>query len=219
MAKPKFDYDSKEFYTAIGNLAAKDYDDREIALHIGEEIRAIIAKQDNDLKNAAIDAGLPLPAPRNTSHVPESLTPEVFCRMKNGNYERWNERENKLRSMLIAQVLERARVNLCLLYKGVYDRAALGKLTTKSTTTVTKETLSRDGLPLTEVTTSQTTTELPPNMQALTVWRYHHDPEFRENLARMKRMEVEVENKGVESIKVNVVYNKKEDVELQTRKE
>ena len=105
-ASKKFDYDGKDFYDAIGNLASRDYNDNEIALHIGEEVRAIIKKRNEDAIDAAIDAGLDdLPEPEEYEDIPVSLTPESFSRMKNGKYEKWNEQENKLRSMLIGQVL------------------------------------------------------------------------------------------------------------------
>lgn len=213
-AKPKFDYDSSAFYTAIGNLAARDYNDREIAMHIGEEVRTILRKQHQEAEDRAIDQGLPPPPPPDLEAIPDRLSEELFNKMKNGKYEVWSERENKLRSMLILQVLERARVNLCIAYKGVYDRLALGKVKTKTQTIVTRETL-RDGQPFTETTKTETTTEIPPNLQALTTWRYHHDKEFRQVLTEMKRTDVTLDDKAVEALAINIVYNKREDIELQ----
>ena len=60
--------------------------------------------------------------------------------------------------------------------------------------------------------------EMPPNLQALTMWRWHHDPEFRKSMTQMKRMDVSVEDKSIDKIKINVVYNKKEDTDLQEQK-
>ena len=52
-AKKKFDYDGQDFYTAIGNLAGKDYDDYEIAQFIGDEIRSIARQRYEDAIDTA----------------------------------------------------------------------------------------------------------------------------------------------------------------------
>lgn len=213
-AQKKFDYDGKDFYTAIGNLAEKDYNDAEIAQFIGDEVRSIVEKRNNKLIDNTPD-GSDIPPLEDVDAIPDSLAPEVFSRMKNGIYGGWNEQENKLRSMLICQVLQRARYRLNLVYKGVYDKLALGKIKTKTTTTTTRKTLDREGQPFEEVTTTESVSELPPNLQAITVWRWHHDPDFKKAMTQMKRMDVSVEDKGIDKISVNVVYNKKEDLDLQ----
>lgn len=215
-AQKKFDYDGEDFYTAIGNLAAKDFNDYEIAMHVGEEVRRIIEDRNNRLIDAAEDE---LPELEDTDNIPDSLTPEVFSKMKNGNYEGWNEQENKLRSMLISQVLSRARVKLSLLYKGVYDKLAMGKWKTKTVTTVVRDGYDKEGNKVNDTTITTTEQELPPNLQALTTWRYHHDPEFKKTLQQMKKMDVSVEDKTIDKIKVNITYNKKEDTELQEKKQ
>ena len=215
-AQKKFDYDGEDFYTAIGNLAAKDFNDYEIAMHVGEEVRRIIEDRNNRLIDAAEDE---LPELEDTDNIPDSLTPEVFSKMKNGNYEGWNEQENKLRSMLISQVLSRARVKLSLLYKGVYDKLAMGKWKTKTVTTVVRDGYDKEGNKVNDTTITTTEQELPPNMQALSTWRFNHDPEFRKTLQQMKKMDVSVEDKTIDKIKVNITYNKKEDTELQEKKQ
>ena len=215
-AQKKFDYDGEDFYTAIGNLAAKDFNDYEIAMHVGEEVRRIIEDRNNRLIDAAEDE---LPELEDTDNIPDSLTPEVFSKMKNGNYEGWNEQENKLRSMLISQVLSRARVKLSIFYKGVYDKLAMGKWKTKTVTTVVRDGYDKEGNKVNDTTITTTEQELPPNLQALTTWRYHHDPEFKKTLQQMKKMDVSVEDKTIDKIKVNIVYNKKEDTELQEKKQ
>lgn len=216
-AQKKFDYDGKDFYTAIGNLASRDFNDYEIAMHIGEEVRKIIENRNNEvIDNAETPDDIVL---EDTENIPDSLAPEVFSRMKNGNYDKWTEQENKLRSMLIGQALSQARVKLNLLYKGVYDKLAMGKWKTKTTTKVERNTINKDGIPYTETTTTTTEQELPPNMQALTTWRFNHDPEFKKTLQQMKKMDVSVEDKTIDKIKVNIVYNKKEDTELQEKKQ
>ena len=215
-AQKKFDYDGQDFYTAIGNLASRDFNDYEIAMHLGEEVRKIIEDRNNKIiDDAETPDDIIL---EDTENIPDGLAPEVFSRMKNGNYDKWTEQENKLRSMLIGQALSQARVKLNLLYKGVYDKLAMGKWKTKSTTKVEKNTINKEGSPYTETVTTITEQELPPNMQALTTWRYNHDPEFKKTLQQMKKMDVSVEDKTIDKIKVNIVYNKKEDTELQEKK-
>lgn len=216
-AKKKFDYDGQDFYTAIGNLASKDYDDYEIAQFIGDEIRSIVRQRYEDAIDTA-ETPDQIPEEPKYDEIPKSLTPEVFAKMKNGNYEGWSEQENKLRSMLISQVLQHARGQLRLVYKEVYDKVALGKIKTKTTTTQERNTVTKDGTPYTEKTTTTTTQEMPPNLQALTMWRWHHDPEFKKAMTQMKRMDVSLEDKSIDKIKINVVYNKKEDTDLQEQK-
>ena len=216
-AQKKFDYDGQDFYTAIGNLASRDFNDYEIAMHLGEEVRRIIEGRNNKIiDDAETPDDIVL---EDTENIPDGLAPEVFSRMKNGNYDKWTEQENKLRSMLIGQALSQARVKLNLLYKGVYDKLAIGKWKTKTTTKVEKNTINKEGTPYTETTTTITEQELPPNMQALTTWRFNHDPEFKKTLQQMKKMDVSVEDKTIDKIKVNIVYNKKEDTELQEKKQ
>ncbi|MBR4533893.1 MAG: hypothetical protein IKO85_05050 [Bacteroidaceae bacterium] len=217
-AQKKFDYDGEDFYTAIGNLASRDYTDREIVQFIGEEIRDIINKRNDERIRKAEDEGAELPELESTEGIPDSLNPEVFSRMKNGEYDGWNEQENKLRSMLICQVLQRARAKLSLVYKGVYDKIALGKIKTKTTTKTVRQGVDKDGNAINDTTTTETIQELPPNLQAITMWRFHHDPDFRKALQQMKRMDISVEDKSIDKVKVNITYNKKEDIELQEQK-
>lgn len=216
-AQKKFDYDGQDFYTAIGNLAARDYNDHEIAQFVGEEVRAIITERNNQKIDDA-DPNEPMPELEDVEGIPDSLTAEVFSRMKNGSYDGWTEQENKLRSMLICQVLQRARGRLNLVYKGVYDKLAIGKWKTKTVTTVVRDGFDKEGNKVNDTTTTETVQELPPNLQAITMWRFHHDPEFRKALQQMKRMDASVDEKGIEKINVNIVYNKKEDTELQEKK-
>lgn len=218
-AQKKFDYDGEDFYKAIANLASRDYTDREIALNIGAEIRSIVEARNNqridDFEGDDFDS-LEL---EPTDGIPDSLNPEVFSRMKNGEYDKWDEQENKLRSMLIGQALSQARVKLSLLYKGVYDKLAMGKWKTKTVTTVVRDGFDKDGNKVNDTTVTTTEQELPPNLQALSTWRFNHDPEFRKTLQQMKKMDVSVEDKTIDKIKVNIVYNKKEDTELQEKKQ
>lgn len=220
--KKKFNYDGKDFYDAIGNLASRDFNDEEIALHVGEEVRNIIEARNSRLMDKIMDEDVDpndLPELEDTSNIPDSLAYETFSRMKNGKYDGWTEQENALRSMLICQVLERARSKLCLVYKGVYDKLALGKWKTKSKTTTTSSKVNKEGERYEETVTTETEQDIAPNLQALTMWRFHHDKEFREEMAAMKKMDVSVEaDKGIEKINISVAYNKKEDLDLQENK-
>lgn len=220
--KKKFNYDGKDFYDAIGNLASRDFNDEEIALHVGEEVRNIIEARNSRLMDKIMEEDVDpndLPELEDTSNIPDSLAYETFSRMKNGKYDGWTEQENALRSMLICQVLERARSKLCLVYKGVYDKLALGKWKTKSKTTTISSKVNKEGERYEETVTTETEQDLAPNLQALTMWRFHHDKEFREEMAAMKKMDVSVEaDKGIEKINISVAYNKKEDLDLQENK-
>ena len=218
-AQKKFDYDGEDFYKAIANLASRDYTDREIALNIGAEIRSIIEARNNQRIDEFEGDDFDSLKLESTDEIPDSLNPEVFSRMKNGEYDGWGEQENKLRSMLICQALSQARVKLSLLYKGVYDKLAMGKWKTKTVTTVVRDGFDKDGNKVNDTTVTTTEQELPPNMQALSTWRFNHDPEFRKTLQQMKKMDVSVEDKTIDKIKVNIVYNKKEDTELQEKKQ
>ena len=216
-ASRKFDYDGEDFYKAIGNLASRDFNDYEIAMHLGEEIRSIIRERNNRvIDEAETPDDIVL---EDTENIPEGINPEVFSRMKNGIYDKWTEQENKLRSMLIGQALSQARVKLNLLYKGVYDKMAMGKWKTKTVTTVVRDGFDKEGNKVNDTTVTTTEQELPPNMQALSTWRFNHDPEFRRTLQQMKKMDVSVEDKNIGKINVNILYNKKEDTELQEKKQ
>ena len=53
--KKKFNYDGKDFYDAIGNLASRDFNDEEIALHVGEEVRNIIEARNSRLMDKIME--------------------------------------------------------------------------------------------------------------------------------------------------------------------
>ena len=110
----------------------------------------------------------------------QSLDPEVFNTMKNGNYVHWSEEENARRSERLKKVLARGRRKTTSAVRGAYLKAALGGKKVKSKTVVTRK-LRVDGVYTddVEIQTSETETEMPYNMQALATWLYHHDPEWR----------------------------------------
>lgn len=109
-----------------------------------------------------------------------SLSPEVFCTMKNGNYDKWSEAQNKVRSERLAKVLARGRRKITSIVRGAYLKGALGGKKVKSKTVLRRK--LRIGGEYTEdeeIQTSETEQELPYNMQALATWLFHHDPDWR----------------------------------------
>lgn len=150
MGRPKkFDYDSDDFYDEILALSMQGLTDAEIADALADRFGV-------------------------------SLSPEMFCCMKNGNYNRWSDKENKRRSERLAKVLARGRRKINSIVRGAYLKAALGGKKIKSKT-ITKRKLKLDGVYTDdeEIQTTEGETELPPNMQALSTWLYHHDSEWR----------------------------------------
>lgn len=110
----------------------------------------------------------------------QTLNPDVFGSMKNGNYAQWTEEENQRRSERLNRVLARGRRKTTSLVRGAYLKAALGGKKIKTRTVVTRR-LKLDGMYTDdeEIQTSETETEMPYNIQALATWLYHHDPEWR----------------------------------------
>jgi len=109
------------------------------------------------------------------------LDPDVFGSMKNGNYNKWNKKQNKARSARIDRVLAHGRTKINAIVRSSYLKAALGgkKLKNKS---VTKRHLRNAEGMLTddeEVQTTEAEVEQPSNIQALATWMYHHDEEWR----------------------------------------
>lgn len=151
MAKPKHDYDSEEFYQEIFGYAMQGATDAEIADNL-------------------------------------DLDPEAFSTMKNGKYIAWNEEQNARRSERILKVLARGRRKVNSVVRGRFLKAALGGIKTKNVAKLKRPVLDENGFPtkdengkpITEVVQiNETEFESPPNIQALSVWLYHHDPEWR----------------------------------------
>lgn len=163
--KPKFDYDSREWYTAIHALAMAGFGDAEIAASIGEKIQ--------EYRNAS--GGEPL-----TPSQLEGIDRQTFSKMKGGRYDKWTDEQNKERGDRITQVLEQARMKVNGIVKGTYLRLALGGKKVKNKGTTYRR-LKIDGVYTDdeEIQRSETEVELPPNIQALANWLYHHDPEWR----------------------------------------
>lgn len=111
----------------------------------------------------------------------QTLTPEVFSRMKNGKYERWSEKQNEEFGTRIAQVLSRARRKINSIVRGAYLKSALGGKKIKSKSTTSRKIKLSDGTLTDEegIYTTENEQELAPNIQALSTWLYHHDEEWR----------------------------------------
>lgn len=123
-----------------------------------------------------------------------NLSADVFGSMKNGNYQCWNDEENKRRGFEIHRVLAHGRTKIVALLRGAYIKGAFGGKKTRSK--VVKfvqdkcECMGADKkcpycggtgwVTLTDkAVVQETEMELPPNMQAIATLLYHHDPTWR----------------------------------------
>ena len=197
MIEPKHDYAGDKFYEDVFAFAFQGMTDAEMAYSLG-------------------------------------LTPEVFSRMKNGKYEGWNEEENDYRSERLSQVLVRARMKVNSIVRGAYLKGALGGKKIKSITKryvqdrclcegKDKECVQCGGtgwVQLTDKAISQETeAELPPNMQALSTWLYHHDEEWRK-LESTSKVDITTNGKDMvtpPSVNIQVVANDPQLLELQDK--
>lgn len=124
----------------------------------------------------------------------QSLTPAVFCTMKNGKYDKWNKKENELRSEKLAKVLTRGRAKINAAVRGAYLKAALGGKKVKSKTRRYLSTKCDCGggdanCPMCHglgmiyseryAVVDEAEQELAPNVQAISTWLLHHDEEWR----------------------------------------
>lgn len=145
-----FDYDSDEFYDELYALAV------------------------NGAYNSQIAAAL------EKSSLNLIISEETFSKMLNGKYTCWTEEENLRRSARMRSVLERARANTNRVVLGKILKLGLGGTKVKTKSTVSRR-MQVDGI-LTDneiIQTTENESELPPNLQALTMWMYHHCPEWR----------------------------------------
>lgn len=149
MAKPKFDYDGIAFYEEIERLAGKGSSESEIAYLLADKF--------------GVD-----------------LNPATFNNMKCGNYGNWTKEQNELRSVKIRQSLERGRYQVNSIVRGRFLKSALGGVIVKGKS-VTKRHMIVNGEQTDDmiVETRETEQETPPNLQALSTWLYHFDPEWK----------------------------------------
>lgn len=167
MARPeKFDYDSDDFYDEILALSMQGLTDAEIADALETKFGT-------------------------------SLSPEAFCSMKNGTYKRWTKKENKTRSERLVKVLARGRRKINSIVRGTFLKAALGGRKIKNKSTVKRKLRTPDGYTTDdeEIQSTETENEMPPNIQALATWLYHHDAEWRK-IQRKEDEEEDMENAG-----------------------
>ena len=60
--------------------------------------------------------------------------------------------------------------------------------------------------------------ELPPNLNAISTWLFHHDEEWRERTVAKVDLTTNGKDIAPQKVNVEIVYNKSEDVELQDKK-
>ena len=164
MAKPKFNYDSEDFYKEIYALAMQGLQDAEIAYNLGDSLGVAEDKNGVPYYNEA-----------------RGLSPEAFSQMKNGTYIRWTEEENARRSARIVKELAHGRAKILGIVRGRYLKAALGGIKIKGSVrrkryNIVNGVKDEDNMVMEETESVQ---ETAPNMQALANFLYHHDPQFR----------------------------------------
>lgn len=109
------------------------------------------------------------------------LNPDVFGKMKNGNYSKWNKKQNKEYSERIGRVLTHGRTKINAIVRSAYLKAALGGKKLKNKSVTTRHIKLPDGTVSDEedVQTTEQEVEQASNMQALSTWLFHHDEEWR----------------------------------------
>jgi hypothetical protein len=110
-----------------------------------------------------------------------NLNPDVFGKMKNGNYDKWSKEQNKRNSERIGRVLAHGRTKINAIVRSVYLKAALGGKKLKNKSVTTRHLRDSNGK-LTDEEDVQTTVseiEQAPNIQALATWMFHHDNDWR----------------------------------------
>lgn len=92
------------------------------------------------------------------------LAPQTFCEKKNEHPE-------------LCEVLARGRATITAAVRAKFLAMALGGIKTKST--VVRKLKDQDGNLTGEEEIQVSESELAPNLQAMSVWLYHHDEEWR----------------------------------------
>lgn len=144
-----YDYDCDEFYLELYQLAFNGAYDSQIASALEDKLGITIGKV-------------------------------AFSQMLAGKYGNWTAEENERRSKRMKATLEKARDNTNRLVLGRILKVGLGGVTVKSKTVVKRR--MEIGGELTDnqlIQTTEVENETPPNLQALSMWMYHHSPEWR----------------------------------------
>ena len=199
--KPKFDYEDPKFYETIEKLALKGLTDKGIAWALEEEYGKSL----------------------------NAITFSIFKNEKNENGEPTE------RNKQINKALTRGRVKINQLVRDVYLKTALGGRKTKDVTRVFAESRCEckghdmecefcfgTGKIVSEKKSilQETERELPPNIQALSVWLYNTDAEWREAVNEGKRLDVTTNGKDIGgNIQVEIIdsrdkVDKNEDTDL-----
>ena len=92
------------------------------------------------------------------------MAPQTFCEKKNEHSE-------------LCEVLARGRATITAAVRAKFLAVALGGIKTKST--VVRKLKDQDGNLTGEEELQVSESELAPNLQAMSVWLYHHDDEWR----------------------------------------
>lgn len=146
-----------------------------------------------------------------------TLSPEVFCCMKNGNYKGWTEEENERRGQRLSKVLARGRRKTNATVRGAYLSAAIGGKKTKNVVRTYAEVKCPCGgenikckkcfgtgkiVSTSKSVIQETENELPPNTQALSTWLYHHDEEWRKSIIDGKKLDLTSNGKTVGQVTI-----------------
>lgn len=165
MAKPKFNYDSEEFYKEIYALAMQGLNDAEIAYALGDSLGVVLDDDGNVIKDSEI----------------KGLEPTTFAAMKEGKYPIWSAEDNERRSRRIKKELAHGRAKVLGIVRGRYLKAALGGIKIKGKVTRKRYNVINGKSDFQNMVMEETESEqeTAPNMQALANFLYHHDPQFR----------------------------------------
>lgn len=150
MAKPKFDYNGKEFYDEIERLALQGQCDAEIAYSLADKFGVDLSPGVfSDMKNGKY--------PGWTKEENEKRCKVISLKLERGRY--------KMNSMVRGRFLKTAMGLIKV--KGV-------------TVTKRHMIVDGQQTPDMIVETRETEQETPPSMQGLSTWLYHFDPQWRE---------------------------------------
>lgn len=182
----KYNYESKKFLDLISSLAGKGWSDKDIALDLG-------------------------------------LSVQHFSDLKNEKDQQTGKLTKQAEGISLA--LQRAREKLNLIARDVYFKTAIGQKKVKETKRVYAQVKCECGgsmdCPMClgkgfivserKSLVEEYEKELPPNNQALSVWLFNHDEEWKKGVIESKRLDI---TSGGEKIAPARVLSKKEAKEL-----